>query len=56
VSVETVLLLILAGVAVIVAVRWVAGRTGLPAAALVTLVGLYAVLPGPTSPSVPTWS
>jgi Na+/H+ antiporter len=48
VSVETVLLLILAGVAVIVAVRWVAGRTGLPAAALLTLVGLlYAVLPGP---------
>jgi monovalent cation/hydrogen antiporter len=48
VSVEAVLLLILAGVAVIVAVRWVAGRTGLPAAALLTLVGIvYAVLPGP---------
>ena len=47
-SAETILLLVLAGVAVIVAVRWVAGRTGLPAAALLTLVGiLYAVLPGP---------
>jgi Na+/H+ antiporter len=45
---ETTLLLVLAGVAVIVAVRWFADRTGLPAAALLTLVGiLYAVLPGP---------
>jgi Na+/H+ antiporter len=42
------LLLVLAAVAVIVAVRWAADRTGLPAAALLTLVGiLYAVLPGP---------
>jgi CPA1 family monovalent cation:H+ antiporter len=42
------LLLVLAGVAVIVAVRWVADRTGLPAAALLTLVGIgYAFLPGP---------
>ncbi|MCW2702600.1 MAG: Na+/H+ antiporter [Blastococcus sp.] len=42
------LLLVLAGVAVIVAVRWVAERTGLPAAALLTLVGIaYALLPGP---------
>jgi CPA1 family monovalent cation:H+ antiporter len=42
------LLLVLGAVAVIVAVRWVAGRTGLPAAALLTLIGiLYAVLPGP---------
>jgi Na+/H+ antiporter len=48
VSAETTLLLILTGVAVIVAVRWIAGRTGLPAAALLTLTGiLYAVLPGP---------
>jgi Na+/H+ antiporter len=48
VSAEATLLLILAGVAVIVAVRWIASRTGLPAAALLTLVGiLYAVLPGP---------
>src|ERR1700712_2842404 len=42
------LLLVLGGVAVIVAVRWVAERTGLPAAALLTLVGIaYAFLPGP---------
>jgi monovalent cation/hydrogen antiporter len=48
VSAETTLLLILAGVAVIVAVRWLADTTGLPAAALLTLAGiLYAVLPGP---------
>jgi CPA1 family monovalent cation:H+ antiporter len=48
VHVETVLLLVLGAVAVIVAARWVADRTGLPAAALLTLVGiLYAVLPGP---------
>jgi len=48
VHVETVLLLVLAAVAVLVGVRWVATRTGLPAAALLTLIGiLYAVLPGP---------
>src|SRR3954447_11724953 len=48
VSAETTLLLVLGGVAVIVAVRWVADRTGLPAAALLTLAGIgYAVLPGP---------
>ena len=48
VSVETTLLFIFAGVAVVVAVRWFADRTGLPAAALLTLIGiLYAVLPGP---------
>src|ERR1700712_4013067 len=46
-SVETILLYVLAGVAVIVAVQWVAARSGLPAAALLTLVGiLYAFLPG----------
>src|SRR3954470_14296962 len=46
-SVETILLSVLAGVAVIVAVQWVATRSGLPAAALLTLVGiLYAFLPG----------
>lgn len=46
--VETMVLLVLGGVAVIVAVRWVADRTGMPAAALLTLTGiLYAVLPGP---------
>ena len=45
---ETVLLLVLAAVAVIVAARWLAGRTGLPAAALLTVAGLvYALLPGP---------
>src|SRR3954465_15835322 len=48
VSPETLLLLVLAAVAVIVAVRWVADRTGLPAAALLTLVGIGdAFLPGP---------
>ena len=42
------LLLVLGAIAVIVAVRWVADRTGLPAAALLTLVGIaYALLPGP---------
>ena len=46
-TVETILLSVLAGVAVIVAVQWVASRSGLPAAALLTLVGiLYAFLPG----------
>jgi monovalent cation/hydrogen antiporter len=45
---ETVILLVLAAVAVIVAARWLAGRTGLPAAALLTVAGLvYALLPGP---------
>jgi CPA1 family monovalent cation:H+ antiporter len=40
--------LVLAAVAVIVAVRWLADRTGLPAAALLTLAGIgYAYLPGP---------
>jgi monovalent cation/hydrogen antiporter len=48
VSAETMLLLVLGAVAVIVAVRWVADRTGLPAAALLTLAGIgYALLPGP---------
>jgi len=48
VSAETALLLILGAVAVIVAVRWIADRTGLPAAALLTLSGIgYALLPGP---------
>jgi Na+/H+ antiporter len=47
-SVETILLSVLAGVAVIVAVRWIAAKSGLPAAALLTLIGiLYAFLPGP---------
>ncbi|MCZ2829187.1 Na+/H+ antiporter [Modestobacter sp. VKM Ac-2986] len=47
-SAETMLLLVLGAVAVIVAVRAIADRTGLPAAALLTLVGIaYALLPGP---------
>jgi monovalent cation/hydrogen antiporter len=48
VSVEATLLFILAAVAVVVVVRWISDKTGLPAAALLTLAGiLYAVLPGP---------
>ncbi|SEO45847.1 Na+/H+ antiporter [Trujillonella endophytica] len=47
-SVETVLLLVLGAVGVTVVVHWVAERTGLPAAALLTLLGIaYAFLPGP---------
>ena len=45
---ETVLLLALAAVGLIVAARGLAGRTGMPAAALLTVTGLvYALLPGP---------
>jgi Na+/H+ antiporter len=48
VSVESVLVFVLAAVAVVVVVRWVANRTGLPAAALLPIVGIgYALLPGP---------
>jgi monovalent cation/hydrogen antiporter len=48
VTAESTLLLVLAAVAVIVGIRWVADRTGLPAAALLTLLGIgYALLPGP---------
>jgi Na+/H+ antiporter len=48
VSVEGILLFVLCAVAAIVVVHWIAGKTGLPAAALLTIVGiLYAVLPGP---------
>jgi CPA1 family monovalent cation:H+ antiporter len=48
VHVETILTLVLAAIAVIVGVRLIADRTGLPAAALLTVVGLvYALLPGP---------
>jgi Na+/H+ antiporter len=48
VHVEGILLFILAAVAVVVVVRWLTERTGLPSAALLTLAGiLYAVLPGP---------
>ncbi|MEU8815407.1 Na+/H+ antiporter [Actinoplanes sp. NPDC048796] len=45
---ETTLLLILGGVALIVGVRLIAEKTGLPAAALLTIAGItYALLPGP---------
>ncbi|GGL16091.1 Na+/H+ antiporter [Mangrovihabitans endophyticus] len=45
---ESVLIFVLAAIAVVAVVRWVAGRTGLPAAALLPLVGIgYALLPGP---------
>ena len=46
-----------AAIAVIVAVRWFAERTGLPAAALLTLVGIvYALLPGPNIDAAsPSW-
>ncbi|MGY1744323.1 cation:proton antiporter [Blastococcus sp. SYSU D00695] len=47
-NVETVMLLLLGAVAATVVVHWVAERTGLPAAAVLTLLGIvYAVLPGP---------
>src|ERR1700710_2377833 len=48
VTVHTVLGLAPAGVAVVVIVELIASRTGLPAAALLTVCGLvYAALPGP---------
>jgi len=48
VSVETILIFVLAAVAVLVLVRWVAEHTSLPAAALLPIIGIvYAVLPGP---------
>jgi Na+/H+ antiporter len=47
VSVEKHLLFVLCAAAVIVAIRWVSRRTGLPSAALLTIVGIvYARLPG----------
>ena len=47
-SVEATLLFILAAVVVVVVVRWISDKTGLPSAALLTVAGiLYAVLPGP---------
>ena len=54
-SVETILLFVLAAVAVIVVVHWLAERTGLPAAALLTLVGhrLRAAARARTSPLDP---
>jgi CPA1 family monovalent cation:H+ antiporter len=48
VNVEPFVVFVLAAVAVVVLVRWVANRTGLPAAALLPIIGLgYALLPGP---------
>lgn len=48
VSVESILFFVLAAVTVVVVVRWIADRTGLPAAALLPVVGIgYALLPGP---------
>ncbi|MEU8660750.1 Na+/H+ antiporter [Actinoplanes philippinensis] len=47
-DVESVLVFVLAAVAVVTVVRWIAARTGLPAAALLTIIGIgYALLPGP---------
>ncbi|WP_328852234.1 Na+/H+ antiporter [Micromonospora globbae] len=47
-SPEALLWFVLAAVAVVVVARWLASRTGLPSAALLTLIGiLYALLPGP---------
>jgi monovalent cation/hydrogen antiporter len=48
VDVEEMLVFILAAAAVVVAVRWISEKTGLPSAALLTVVGIvYAFLPGP---------
>ena len=45
---EDFLLFVLAAIAVVITVRWLSERSGLPAAALLTLVGIiYAYLPGP---------
>ncbi|MCW2634109.1 MAG: Na+/H+ antiporter, partial [Blastococcus sp.] len=47
-EIQTVLMLVLGAIGVLVVVRWVADRTGLPAAALLTVLGIvYALLPGP---------
>ena len=47
-DVVTILIFVLAATAVVVAVRWIAERTGLPAAALLPIIGIvYALLPGP---------
>ena len=46
--VDELLIFVLAAVAVVIAVRWISEKTGLPAAALLTLIGIaYAFLPGP---------
>jgi CPA1 family monovalent cation:H+ antiporter len=54
VTIETTLLFVLAAVVIVVVVHWVGERTGLPSAALLTLVGIgYALLPGPNIPLDP---
>ncbi|GAA2385314.1 Na+/H+ antiporter [Dactylosporangium salmoneum] len=51
---ETLLLLCLGAVAIIAGVRWLGERTGLPAAALLPVIGIaYALLPGPNIPLDP---
>ena len=53
-SIETTLLFGLAAVAVVVVVHWLEERTGLPAAALLTVAGIgYALLPGRNVPLDP---
>ena len=53
-SIESTLLFVIAAVVVVVLVHWIGDRTGLPAAALLTLVGIgYALLPGPNLPLEP---
>lgn len=53
-NLEEILLFALGAVAVIIAVRWVTEKTGLPAAVLLTLIGIvYAYLPGPNVPLEP---
>ncbi|WP_328464716.1 Na+/H+ antiporter [Actinoplanes sp. NBC_00393] len=53
---EEILFFVLGAVAVIVAVRWVTEKTGLPAAVLLTLIGIiYAYLPGPNVELEPEW-
>src|SRR3954451_15082400 len=48
VDIEATLLFVLAAGAVVVVLHWVADKTGLPAAALMTVAGIgYALLPGP---------
>ena len=47
-DIEATLLFVLAAVAVVVVVHWIDEHTGLPAAALLTVLGIvYALLPGP---------
>jgi Na+/H+ antiporter len=45
---DEIVLFVLAALAVVVAMRWVARKTGLPSAALLTIIGIvYSLLPGP---------